>query len=747
MPSLTHRCIGSEANDFGRLETLLRVYREPVFGGLFVPDHVEQPGCGHARQDDYPGGVTDEQRPCEDMSQPTTAPSEGPAESSSGVEYLSSLIRGISLLLGAGASFGIAIWEVVFGDLMVAYVRSNQIEPATRKLLFLFGGLGLAVPLIAIAGYWLVRRIQPRDKAQKLESVGWKLSPLCVSLALPMLFEWQIWKGRDIQFLVIAAVTGLATQRLFYRSLAEPSLFRPTSGAIATARQRTADALHRWSTWLPWVLVISLFFFYASYFSFYTLRNHWNLGTSAYDMAIEDNVVFNAMRGELLKASPIFGPEGTHLGHHATFFAYVLVPIYALAPRAETLLIIQATLIGAAVIPLFLFARNRLGAYQAAAIAAMYVFYAPLHGGNLYDFHYPPLGIGFVFWLAYLVDIGKYRWAVIPLLLSLSVREDIALSVCVLGAYFLLSNTRPRAGLALSLIGLGYFVIMKMGVMPLFRDGKSTFVWYYEKLVPEGGPGGFGGVLVTIFGNAGYTLGTLLDAEKIKYFLQVMVPFVFLPFRRPIVLVFCLPGLLMTLLATRSALYNIGFQYTTHWALEMFLASVVVLTMIKEPTQLGDQHGETRVRSWLIALALAMAATSYQHGAILQHNTARGGFSAFKFERTEKDIERYEHLMSLAALIPPEAKVAGTERTLSHVSNRPDAYTIRYLGIQDAEYILFQTSIGGADLDHIHPVISDGTFGVVEAAGEFVLAKRGHPAELNAATVKRLRKPRRPRKK
>ncbi|TFH32254.1 MAG: DUF2079 domain-containing protein, partial [Myxococcales bacterium] len=172
----------------------------------------------------------------------------------------------------------------------------------------------------------------------------------------------------------------------------------------------------------------------------------------------------------------------------------------------------SATLIGAAVIPLFLFARNRLGPYQAVMIAAMYVIYAPLHGANLYDFHYPPLGIGFVFWLAYLVDIGKYRWAVIPLLLSLSVREDLALSVFVLGAYFLLSRTRPRAGLALALVGVGYFLTMKMAVMPFFQEGKPTFVWYYEKLIPAGGPNGFGGVLLTIFGNPGFTLGTLLTS-------------------------------------------------------------------------------------------------------------------------------------------------------------------------------------------------------------------------------------------
>ena len=169
--------------------------------------------------------------------------------------------------------------------------------------------------------------------------------------------------------------------------------------------------------------------------------------------------------------------------------------------------------------------------------------------------------------------------------------------------------------------------------------------------------------------------------------------------------------------------------------------------MIKQPAWAGDRQGETRVRSWLIALALAVAATSYQHGAILQHNTARGGFSAFKFNRTQEDIERYENLKSLCVLIPPEAKVAGTERTLPHVSNRPDAYTIRSSGIQDAEFILFQESIGGVNLDHIYPVVSDGTFGVVEVAGSFILAKRGHSTERNAEALKPVRKPRPPRRK
>jgi uncharacterized membrane protein len=689
--------------------------------------------------------VEDDAQPPEDTIERALSAPGARAMPHVGGEYLSTFVRGISLLLAAGASFGVAIWELVFGDLMVAYVKSNQIEPATRKLLFLFGGLGLLIPLIAIAVYWWARHIPPLDKALKIESVGWRLSPLCLTIVVPTLFRWEIWKGHDIQFLVIVAIAAFAAQKLFYRALAEPPIVCATSGPFGSFCQRTNAAFDRCSPWLPWVLVIGLFFFYASYFSFFTLRNHWNLRTAAFDMAIEDNVVFNAMRGELLKASPMFGPEGTHLGHHATFFAYVLAPFYALAPRAETLLIIQASLIGAAVIPLFLFARNRLGAYQAALIAALYVFYAPLHGANLYDFHYPPLGIGFVCWLAYLVDIGKYRWAVLPLLLSLSVREDMALSVFVLGAYFLLSGVKPRAGLALSIVGIGYFLFMKMAFMPYIRDGELSFVWFYEKLKPEGGPGGFAGVLTTIAGNPSYTMGTLLINAKVKYFLQVLVPFAFLPFRRSIGFVFCLPGMVMTLLSSRHASYDIGFQYTTHWALEMFLALIVVLTMIKAPEHSGDQRGETRVRSWLMALVFAMAATSYQHGAILQHNTARGGFGSFKFDRGEQDIEQYDQLMALCNLIPPEAKVAGTERVLPHVSNRPDAYTIRSPGIRDAEYILFPFHIGGVDVDRIHPVLVDGSFGVVEVSGNFVLAKRGHPTDRNAEVLKRIRKPRKPR--
>jgi hypothetical protein len=60
---------------------------------------------------------------------------------------------------------------------------------------------------------------------------------------------------------------------------------------------------------------------------------------------------------------------------------------------------------------------------------------------------------------------------------------------------------------------------------------------------------------------------------------------------------------------------------------------------------------------------------------------------------------------------------------------------------------LFPVQVGGVDVKRIHPVLVDGSFGVVDVAGEFVLAKRGHSAERNAEVLKRIRKPREPRPK
>src|SRR5207253_4495992 len=129
-------------------------------------------------------------------------------------------------------------------------------------------------------------------------------------------------------------------------------------------------------------------------------------------------------------------------------------PFSARSQRAGPLLFTQALLIGAAAVPLFLSSRRHLPPWMACAIAVGYLLYPPVHGANLYEFHYVPLGAFFLWTTLYLFETHRDRWAIVTTILALSVREDIGpAAVSVLGMYLLLSGKRPRAGATLAVVG------------------------------------------------------------------------------------------------------------------------------------------------------------------------------------------------------------------------------------------------------------------------------------------------------
>ena len=142
-------------------------------------------------------------------------------------------------------------------------------------------------------------------------------------------------------------------------------------------------------------------------------------------------------------------------------------------------------------------------------------------------------------------------------------------------------------------------------------------------------------------------------------------------------------------------------------------------------------------RGWLAAITLAMLVTSYQLGGLIQNNATRGGFGIYHFGTTSEDWERRRTLNELLAMVPRKAKIVSSENIVPQVSNRAFAYTLR-MGVSDAEYLLFSVPVGGDERSKVLEVLPDGTFGVVAERGLYVLAKRGHPTDLNAGVLTRV---------
>jgi uncharacterized membrane protein len=242
----------------------------------------------------------------------------------------------------------------------------------------------------------------------------------------------------------------------------------------------------------------------------------------------------------------------------------------------------------------------------------------------------------------------------------------------------------------------------------------------------------------TVLANPPFTLGVVLDKDKLIYLLEIFLPLAFFPLRRPIGLLCCVPGFLFTLLSTGyHPLYQISFQYTAHWTSYLFIALIANLAWSgREATSRGSV-GRAWRRAWIAAMVLGTLVTSYQLGGLIQHNATRGGFGVYHFGTTSEDVERRRTLRELLVMVPPEAKIVASENIVPQVSNRAFAYTLR-MGIADADYLLFNVPPGGDERARVMEVLPPGTFGVIAERGQYVLAKRGHPTDLNEGVLKQM---------
>jgi uncharacterized membrane protein len=652
---------------------------------------------------------------------------------------LSDAAAGGLLLLGTGGAVGLALGTRFWVTRAEDFLLHNRV-PGGQRLPLLVLGASFALALAAGPAFaWLAGRIP----ASRLREIAARLSPLLPAALASLLLAPFVWSRARLVHLVGCAVLAWLTQRcLRARALApalaaEEWLARRVQDSALAGRARAAARRPA----LPALLVLAGALAYAAWFASVTLAAHWNGYTRSYDLAIFDNLMWNVVHGgEFLISTPASGGEHSHFGRHATLLAYGLAPFYALHASAGTLLLMQAILLGFAALPLFFFARIHLGPAAASALALAYLLYPPLHGSNLYDFHFLSISPFFVFCVAHALETRSRAWLLLSVLLTLTCREDVALGVALLGAYHVLAGRRVRAGLVLLGAGGAWFAVMKFVLMPLAKPG-SGYAYIYKDLLPDGALG-FGGVIQTLLSNPSFVLGSLLTQPKLEYALLIFTPLAFVPLRRPIGALFVLPGLLFTLLSTGYApVLSIGYQYTAFWTPYLFVAATLLLRS-DSFTALPAAEARAARRGWLGALTLLSLVCSYQYGAVFQQYTAGGGiYEVFPFETSELDLRRRQLRDEVLRALPPDATVAASESVAPHVSNRATAYTLRE-GVRDAEYVAFGLlpEAPGEQL-LIRPLLVSGQFGVVTMNAGYALLRRGAPTGLNARLNGQLRFP------
>ncbi len=468
---------------------------------------------------------------------------------------------------------------------------------------------------------------------------------------------------------------------------------------------------------------------YALFMARLTIAQHHGLRTHVADLGYYDNIFYQSSRGRLLGCS--FMPQGYHGAAHFDPILILLSPLHRLYPRAEMLLVLQSVWLASGAAPVYLLARRVLGGRCVPVVLALsYLAYPALAGANAFDFHSLTLAVPPLLWMAVALEAGSMAGFVGALGVTLACREDLGLLVAFVGGALLLvkrPHARRMGGIALA-VGLGYFAVARALFMPAVDAADAsrslkTYSHYYADLLPEGG-----GPL-TLIGNViarpALALSVVMREAKLVFLLQLFVPLAFAPLLPRAGRAAMIYGLAFCLLASRPAVFDIHFQYST----VLFPVAIALvpygLRRIREGglPGAGGPAGERVFRGWVVALAVASALCAWKFGPFVPNGSFRAGPAPLVRSLSDEQQAAFDWLRAQVARIPEHASVGASMRMGPHVSSRMRAHL--YPDVLDVDWVLLDESeTVGEGLGAHHRAVRSGALVEVARRGRLVLFER-----------------------
>jgi uncharacterized membrane protein len=322
---------------------------------------------------------------------------------------------------------------------------------------------------------------------------------------------------------------------------------------------------------------------YTVWLTIRTTRNHFGLGTSAYDFGLYDQGIWLLSQGK----APFVTLMGRNLfGDHTSFILLPLVPLYWVVGSTGLLFVVQSLALGIGALPIWKLTRVLVGSLPISCVAVVaYILHPALTYTGLENFHPDAALPALIAWAIY-AAIG-YRWVqyALSVTLILMVKEDTALFVMALGIWVAWRRDR-RIGMVTAIGALWVGILLMFAVM----RGIVGVSFRNEWRLPFGG---WGGLLRTTFTRPDKLLRQLVSGERPLYLLQLFAPVGFLVFLRPeIVLLGTLP-LLSNLISTFWYQSQIEYHYAAQFVPIVVIGAVYGISQVAE-----------HLRVWLTSLLL-----------------------------------------------------------------------------------------------------------------------------------------------
>jgi uncharacterized membrane protein len=374
----------------------------------------------------------------------------------------------------------------------------------------------------------------------------------------------------------------------------------------------------------------------------------------------------------------------------------LLAPVVAIWPTPITVLVLQALLVAAGVVPLMRVAGRGAMPWAVAISYGLAPGFGALFG---FDFHEVALAVPLLAFSMAAMVRGDHRSAVLWALPLVLVKEDLGLTIVALGFVVFVRGSR-RWGLAAMVFGVVASAVLLVW-LPHVMQGNGSFA---DSYAPTGAS------------DAWRVLGEG-SSNKVRTVLFLLIPTGLLALRSPMLLLVTIPTFAWRFLSDRPTYWDPWYQY------DAILVPIAVAAMIEGAFLF---HG--RVRQ--IGLAVAVAGT-----LLLVPQQAFAQVWQNGFWHTPSRTAAVDHVLDK---IPDGAKVAASDDLGSRIALRVELYlvgdTYGYDGppapaseFDDVQWIAFDSEVAPAPVPAwrgFAQLINSGEFTVVAQADGVVVARR-----------------------
>ena len=454
------------------------------------------------------------------------------------------------------------------------------------------------------------------------------------------------------------------------------------------------------------------------------------------DVGVYNQIMYNMTQGKFLQNYTLelvrsMNEETNHFAIHNQLVLYLFYPLYALSPSVFTLGVIQALILTLAAYVLYRLSLVKLKhPLLALLVLAVFLLYPYSWGPILVTFFHTEAFALVAFIAAiYFLETGHLRLCFLFVTLGMMCKENMSALAVTFGFYLFLVK-KQRAGLALSLWGLVWFLVNVLVVVPLARGLNTGEAWYVDRYTYLGR--NYGEILAAALRYPGLVLRVLVAPEKLAYLNQLFSPLLFLSLLSPTTLLIALPSLLQNLLSSYSGDFIPIERDVFPVVAFLFVAFVYGLSNLMTLIEWLAARLSQRLESVGLYRLLLPALRPVPLTAVLLVGIALLNLRQYPFlgaSTTIEGVKEFDDTCIAARLEIPYLKNFTAAQSCREVVNYFNEQVLPSASISVPKPLLGFSSISGRGKAYIYPKFQDQTDYVVIPRNE--IARNDSPVQAN----------------